>query len=412
MKTVIVSLCSLAFALTFTRTAAAADLGDPAAPLQIAEWVKGGPVDLAAGKGKQIYVVEFWATWCPPCRTSIPHLTELQKKFQDVVFVGISDEEVPVVKKFVTRMGDKMAYTVAVDKNSQTGKAYMEAYGIKGIPHAFIVDKAGRIIWNGHPMEGLAAALTDVVANKFDLAREKKRAAARSKLQDFYELAGSGAEDDELKAAATELEALDKAVGGIIPGEPFSADEALKQIKFQKAVGAYQRAVLRNKPEAELEPLAQKIQQVAPTNFNLAEFKETLLLNTTMRDYYKIVTGNGDTNQLAALTRQLSETRSKNGDMLNNFAWALLTSEEVKIRDVILATKLAKAAVSATGEKQVAELDTYARALFDSGQPAEAVVWQKKAVAIAGTDEQRQELTAALKKYEEAARTKPPSGKR
>ena len=411
MKTAIVSLCSLTAALTFTRTAAAAELGDPAAPLQITEWVKGGPVDLAAGKGKQIYVVEFWATWCPPCRASIPHLTGLQKKFKDVVFVGISDEEVPVVKKFAAQMGDKMAYTVAVDKNGQTGKAYMEAYGIKGIPHAFIVDKAGCIVWNGHPMEGLATALTDVVADKFDLAREKKRAAARAKLQDFYELAGSGAEDAELKAAATELEALDKAVGGIVPGEPFSATAVLKQVEFQKAVGAYQRAVLRNKTEDELEPLAEKVQQVAPTNFNLAEFKETLVLNKTMRDYYKIVTGNGDTNQLAALTRQLSETRTRNGDMLNNFAWALLTSEDVKTRDVVLATKLARAAVSATGEKHAAELDTYARALFDSGQPAEAVLWQKKAVASAETDEQRQELAATLKKFEEAARTKPPSAK-
>ena len=41
--------------------------------------------------GLAIMVVEFWATWCGPCRTSIPHLIELQKKFKDVMFVGISD---------------------------------------------------------------------------------------------------------------------------------------------------------------------------------------------------------------------------------------------------------------------------------------------------------------------------------
>src|ERR1041385_6120947 len=82
------SLLTAAFTL---NTHAAGALGDPAAPLVISEWVKGKPVDLAAAKGKEVVVVEFWATWCGPCRTSIPHLTEMQKKFKDVRFVGVSD---------------------------------------------------------------------------------------------------------------------------------------------------------------------------------------------------------------------------------------------------------------------------------------------------------------------------------
>ena len=53
-------------------------VGDPAPKLAVKEFVKGEPLkDLEKGK---TYVVEFWATWCGPCRTSIPHLTELQKK--------------------------------------------------------------------------------------------------------------------------------------------------------------------------------------------------------------------------------------------------------------------------------------------------------------------------------------------
>ena len=86
----------------------AAQLGDPAAPLAIKEWIKGNPVNVK--DGKNIYVVEFWATWCPPCRRSIPHLTEIQKKFKDkgVVVVGISDEAPATVKPFVQKMAGEM----------------------------------------------------------------------------------------------------------------------------------------------------------------------------------------------------------------------------------------------------------------------------------------------------------------
>src|SRR5215510_7930870 len=102
----------------------AAQLGDPAPALQISDWVKGDPLDLAEAKGKQVVVVEFWATWCGPCRVSIPHLTELQKKFKDVAFVGVSNEDPDTVKKFVTKMGDQMDYAVAVDKEDKTSDGY------------------------------------------------------------------------------------------------------------------------------------------------------------------------------------------------------------------------------------------------------------------------------------------------
>ena len=154
----------------------AGELGDTAKPLDIKEWVKGSAVTLADGKGKTIYVVEFWATWCPPCRASIPHLTELQKKFKDkgVVFVGVTDEKSDVVKKFVEKMGDKMDYNVAID-GGKTSEGYMEAFGVGGIPHAFVVDKEGKIAWQGHPMDGLDKALDEIVAGKYDIEAAKSK---------------------------------------------------------------------------------------------------------------------------------------------------------------------------------------------------------------------------------------------
>ena len=126
-------------------------VGDPAPDLVIAKWIKGDLVDLA--KGDAIYVVEFWATWCPPCKTSIPHLTELQDKFEDhgVVVLAVSDEDVEKVSKFVKKMGDTMQYRVAVDKERTTSKRYMKAAGQRGIPHVFLEHPGSHSFGYGKP---------------------------------------------------------------------------------------------------------------------------------------------------------------------------------------------------------------------------------------------------------------------
>ncbi len=93
-------------------------------------------------------IVEFWATWCPPCRTSIPHLNELYGKYQDrgLQIVGITNEDEPTVKTFLKQLPIK--YHVAFDKDGKMGKHFK----IRGIPHAFLVNAEGKIVWQGHPM--------------------------------------------------------------------------------------------------------------------------------------------------------------------------------------------------------------------------------------------------------------------
>ena len=56
-----------------------------------------------------------------------------------------------------------MDYMVAVDLEGAASEGYMEAYGVNTIPHAFIVDGKGQIVWHGHPMGGLDEALTEVI---------------------------------------------------------------------------------------------------------------------------------------------------------------------------------------------------------------------------------------------------------
>lgn len=182
MKRVVLLAAALA-ALMLVGPVAGAELGvgDPAPPLEVTKWVKGGPLDLAQAKGKNIVVLEFWATWCSPCVRSVPHLTKLQQQLADkgVIIVGVTSEDpdntIEKVEKFVRNQGEKLGFTVAFDKEGKTDKAYMEAAGQEGIPTVFVIDRGGRVAWIGHPQDRLEQVLGELVAGKYDLDLATKK---------------------------------------------------------------------------------------------------------------------------------------------------------------------------------------------------------------------------------------------
>jgi hypothetical protein len=304
------------------------------------------------------------------------------------------------VKKFVEKMGDKMDYTVAVDADRKTSKGYMTAYGQGGIPTAFIVDKEGRMVWLGHPMGDLEKSLEQVVAGKFDLKQAKQRETAQKKMNEFYTLARKDSGDTKLEELAKEIQALEKELGDTQSGRKFDPVEARKSVKFQKAVGDYQRALLAGKDAAEIEKLGKQVEEAAPATFKLADYKESILLRKTFSDYYAAACGKTGADKLGELGQKLLDAKTKNAVTLNEWAWTILTDEKIKTRDLKLASKLAKAALEASEGKDANILDTYARALFDSGKVTEAIATQKKAIALAENDEARQPLEETLKGYQ------------
>lgn len=412
-------LClGLAIVVLVLLNSSAGELGMPAAPLKISEWVKGKPVDLAAAKDKQVVVVEFWATWCPPCRASIPHLTELQKKFKDVAFVGVTDEKSDVVKKFVAKMGDQMDYAVAIDDADGTSKGYMREFDVSGIPHAFIVDKQGRVVWQGHPMAGLDTALEAVVSGKFDLeaakAAAKKEAEAEAKqeqvgkkLQQLARLIIDGKDGDETRKLEAELVALEKEQGSIMDGDKFDPAAFRKQVLFRQKAQQYRRAFLDAVPAEELAKLEKDLSSGAPADFDLKEFKammasqlEAKQAGPVLESYFEAIGENGDKAKAMELAKKVEALNLKSPRLLNEIAWSILTAESIKIRDVELATKLAQAGVTASEGKDAGILDTYARALFDGGKTTEAIEQQKKAIEAAMDAETKQEMRETLKRYE------------
>ncbi|NTV74342.1 MAG: TlpA family protein disulfide reductase [Holophaga sp.] len=158
-------------------------IGDPAPAIAPATWIKGKPVK-AFEKGS-LYAVEFWATWCGPCKEGIPHLTELAKAYKGkVTVIGMNIWEaqkaggadtLPKVKAFVKAQGPKMGYRVAADgADGHIADAWMKAAGENGIPCAFLVDREGRVAWIGHP-SALDGVLKEVLAGTYDLAGARNK---------------------------------------------------------------------------------------------------------------------------------------------------------------------------------------------------------------------------------------------
>ena len=113
-----------------------------AAPAWSLTDLAGKPVTSESLKGK-VVIVDFWATWCGPCRAAIPHLVDLHKSYKDKGFevVGVSlDQQGPgVVQSFVTQ--HDIPYTIAMGNQ----KIVSDFGGVRGIPTAFIISQDGKI---------------------------------------------------------------------------------------------------------------------------------------------------------------------------------------------------------------------------------------------------------------------------
>ena len=112
------------------------------APAFVLKDLEGKPVRLADFKGKAV-LLNFWATWCPPCRHEIPDLVALQNEYKDkgLVVIGVSlDQNGPAaVKSFAARM--KINYPVVMGDE----KTVLSYGGIQSIPTTFFIDREGRI---------------------------------------------------------------------------------------------------------------------------------------------------------------------------------------------------------------------------------------------------------------------------
>ncbi len=116
-------------------------VGKTAPPLNL-ELVGGGKVDLAKHKGKEVVILDFWATWCGPCVRAMPIITKVAGEFekQGVVFYAVNlQEDAEKIQKFLK--DQELDLTVAMDSDGRVGAAYRA----NAIPQTVIVGKDGRV---------------------------------------------------------------------------------------------------------------------------------------------------------------------------------------------------------------------------------------------------------------------------
>ncbi len=343
-----VATCAFVVA-SFGQDAAAQDLiiGSKAPKLELKKFIKGDEVK-SFEKGK-IYVIELWATWCGPCRTTIPHLTELQKKYKDVTIIGVAviEEDESAVSEFVEKMGKKMDYRVALDLVPDEGdpndgkivKNWMTPAELEGIPSAFIINGEGRIAWIGHPGQ-MEEPLEQIVDGKWDLDAEAKV---------FV----------EARAAKAEKSKLEKKMA-----ESFG--------RLQKLFREFHED---GDPKGLLEELDSSAKSIPEglTTFQMIRF-QILTIAKGMAD------------EAVELGNQIIESKDGNDTkVLNNLAWIIVDPERDTKADpkvLKLALKVAIKADDIANHEDSSVADTLAKTYFDNNDLAKAVKTQERAVKL------------------------------
>jgi len=143
MKKLVFILISLFFISTYAQEKklwAKSILNEKAPTLIVEKWLSDKPAIEA-----KFVLIDFWATWCGPCRKAIPDLNSFQKEFKDdLIVIGISDEVASKVKK---QKEPTIDYYNAIDRKQRL----KNALEVRGIPHCIIIDPSGIVRWEGFP---------------------------------------------------------------------------------------------------------------------------------------------------------------------------------------------------------------------------------------------------------------------
>jgi thiol-disulfide isomerase/thioredoxin len=138
-------------------------VGKKAPDVAPSSWVQ-GKLEAGQTRGK-VVILDFWATWCVPCRETLPTLRRMWKKNarRGVLVVGIHEAKGDAASILRLARQERVTYPLAIDSASPEGGMFGDTftrYRVESIPYTFVVDRRGVVRWAGHPLlPGFAEAV-------------------------------------------------------------------------------------------------------------------------------------------------------------------------------------------------------------------------------------------------------------
>jgi len=179
-------------------------VGDPVPPLDgKVRWLQGDPIP-EWGSG-EVYVLDFWATWCGPCIASMPEMNQIARRFKEdgVEIIGVAilpQSGATPVDEWMEQNPNRMAYNVADDIDRKAAETIFFPTGSQSIPRVMIIDRAGDLAWVGHPQEDFESSLELVVEGHLTGEKAARLAGkAQPMLAEAEALAAQGEWDPALR---------------------------------------------------------------------------------------------------------------------------------------------------------------------------------------------------------------------
>lgn len=369
-------------------------IGDTAGPASFEKILAGDWTNLKPGFGDgQVYVIEFWATWCPICRRTFPHVSELATTLRTSLgdkaptFIAVSGvdtrgENIEKAARAIAKMREQgllsprpttspspadpaatQPIIFAFDDAAITRQAFLRPARIAAIPAAFVIDRTGLIAWIGNPAtqrEDFEAAVRSVSDGTFDMAAAKvrfeKQLAERARVDEV-----AVALQADLRAATTKGD-IDQVIIAI------DALIALDKDRFGRLAASKLEALLMSKAD----------------------------------------TPGG----IAYARRIITSIMPDDASTLEAVSWTLLDVDDptsLPADRIAVAFDAAQMAVKATMEEDPRALDALARAYFAKGDIAAAEKAQSRAAMLSAGEPTFESIRERLLQYRQVldSRKKP-----